>query len=444
MKKLLWLLLLFSVPLDSQIGGQNGYGCNAISICMNASTDLGAQINAAVTALGSAGGIIYLPAGTYTMSTTATINQQSISLMGAGPFASIINCTVAGDCLIIHPPHFSCCAPPATGNALGGPYAQFTIEGNGATGQNLLHTIDMSSTSMHDIFLDGANSSTSSCLLMEDAIYWTEENYFYNFQTGYNCQIAVNLKNDSGNSNQPGSFGYNHFDFHMQPYTGQYGFYLQGNAQLYNGYLHISANAIGGTIMHIGDTSGTGGFGGEPANERLELQAEGDTTGTVYNITTSASVPFVGWAIFYSLTQGTAYSSTFYVSPLNTNPANFVAVSTTAAYSASAAVNSGTGSTGYTFTGNCTLVTGNCLEAIGSAESTGNAALFGYNIGASQGVLGIWGEPQALGWDVSGNVYVAAGSSVIYRCPNSPYQVYWGSTAPSGCGTPVDTGLRTK
>jgi hypothetical protein len=34
------------------------------------------------------------------------------------------------------------------------------------------------------------------------------------------------------------------------------------------------------------------------------------------------------------------------------------------------------------------------------------------------------------------------GTNIVYRCPNSPYQVYWGSSAPGGCGTPVDTGLR--
>jgi hypothetical protein len=47
-------------------------------------------------------------------------------------------------------------------------------------------------------------------------------------------------------------------------------------------------------------------------------------------------------------------------------------------------------------------------------------------------------------WTHGGNAYVGGGTNVIYRCPNSPYQVYWGTTAPSGCGTPVDTGLRTK
>jgi hypothetical protein len=46
--------------------------------------------------------------------------------------------------------------------------------------------------------------------------------------------------------------------------------------------------------------------------------------------------------------------------------------------------------------------------------------------------------------DGNGNTFVGAGANVVYRCPNSPYRVYWGSTPPSGCGTPVDTGLRVK
>jgi hypothetical protein len=39
---------------------------------------------------------------------------------------------------------------------------------------------------------------------------------------------------------------------------------------------------------------------------------------------------------------------------------------------------------------------------------------------------------------------VNGGSIIVYRCPNSPYQIYWGSTAPSGCGTPIDTKLRVQ
>jgi len=40
------------------------------------------------------------------------------------------------------------------------------------------------------------------------------------------------------------------------------------------------------------------------------------------------------------------------------------------------------------------------------------------------------------------SVRATGGANVhIMRCPNSPFQVYWGSTPPSGCGTPVDTGF---
>lgn len=252
--------------------------------------DIGVQINAAVAELGQVGGEIILPAtsdGSWT--TTAMIPWRSISLVGRGPLASVFDCTVAGDCLVIHPDLYS----PTNGLPAGGTVAGFSIVGNGAAGQVDIHGEDLEGWVLHDIVLDGASASGDACLKLEDMNYWTERNHTYNVQFGYGCATSVELYTNPSNPNSYGSFGYNDFEFAMQPGTNQVGLSMVGTMELYNGSLTIVANAQGNNpsvIQVSGDATATG--------ENLWMNVEGMpgiSNGNIFDITsTNANLQFTG------------------------------------------------------------------------------------------------------------------------------------------------------
>ena len=63
-------------------------------------SDIGAQVNAAIAALGSSGGEIYIPAGTYTQTSTIYLPSH-VRLRGASATGTILNFTPTtwlGDC----------------------------------------------------------------------------------------------------------------------------------------------------------------------------------------------------------------------------------------------------------------------------------------------------------------------------------------------------------
>ena len=256
-------------------GGGSSIACTA-SIS-NTASDIGAQINSAVSTLGSAGGTICIAPGAYPMSTTATINQLGISLVGAGPQATIINCTVAGSCLIVAPPLFS----STTGNSIGGEVAGLSIYGDGSAGQILLNNKDIIGWSEHDLFLGGTSTFVPTCAEFQNVTNWTERNVTWNFQVGYNCTVPILF----AGFGVTGSFGYNRFSFDVSP-DGVYAIQFTGNGQLYNGSLRVTANhtGTGGGVLEFSNAFVVSG-------ENLELKAEEQGTGgTIFNVTSASNV----------------------------------------------------------------------------------------------------------------------------------------------------------
>jgi hypothetical protein len=89
-------------------------------------SDLGAQINAAASSLGTSGGVVKIPRGAYSWSTLVTIDPRIVSIVGDGsPFVTI-SCT-ASECLKLNEPTFSI----SQGGYIGG----FTLPSNGSAGR---------------------------------------------------------------------------------------------------------------------------------------------------------------------------------------------------------------------------------------------------------------------------------------------------------------------
>jgi hypothetical protein len=417
----------------------SGGGVTGMVTISNTGSDWGAQCNAALTTLGAGGGIIYTAPGTYTQSTTCTINQLNIQLLGAGPQASIVNCTFNGDCLALSPPLFT------NSRASAGTVANMAFIGNAGASQTPVHTRDMIGWTLHDLLIDGSTSPTApatgtSCLMMENVTAWTERNVTYNIQFGNHCYIPVNMKHDAGDSFQPGSFGYNEFSFAMEP--TDYGVYMQGNAVLYNGSLHLIANMQGGKLIHMQDTFSTQ-FTQTPDNitEKLNVNVENQTGGgQLFDLTTTKVALFEGWInnsnSFGSLVpQGTAFSQTFYLAPPGLTTTYLTSTSYTNTFGALTGSNTANGTFNLSLSGLCANITGTntCLGLMGKAASTNNSMTWGWNPSTTRGFLGVYGgSANGVEWDSSGHVFlpaVATSASTAPVCPNGT----GGALTTTGC-----------
>lgn len=275
-------------------------------IYLNTSSEVGAQITAAATALAATGGRIVLPVGTMTMTTTATITSPSVSLVGRGSLASKINCSVAGNCLLID---YSSSTSHGQIYGAGAEFSGFALVGNGAATQSIIHARDMGGVNMHDLDLDGASESGGSCLELEDYNYWTERNRINHVNFRYACYISMLFYANStqetsfcptSNTNLLCSFGYNDIQVSMNPGPGQFGFAFEGQGVLYNGTLiatqNLSGNCVGTPPSCTSGESAVGMYASgyfTVIREWLNLRNEENGTGDVAWNLTSANNNFL-------------------------------------------------------------------------------------------------------------------------------------------------------
>jgi hypothetical protein len=269
---------------------------------LSASSDIGAQFDAAVTSLGSAGGMIILPNSTnIPMSTTAHV-PPNVSVQGYGKLASIVNCTVAGDC-------FSYTQNPTTNGEIGGEYFGFEVNGSGASNQVLWHNHGMSGATMHDIQFEpyAGSGNAATCLEFENAAtgQFTESVVTYNVSLERQCTTGVLFSQNAGDSSN--SFGYNFFEFHVVSQGANYAVTGTGTAYLYNGSLTIYGNHVGpgGGILQFLNGFGTDAALGVP-NERLYIAVEenGSGAGVVVNLPSGT-----GTARFYGNVVNGAFNA---------------------------------------------------------------------------------------------------------------------------------------
>lgn len=385
-------------------------------IYLNTLSDLGAQCNTAVTTLASTGGVIVLPytgtAGT-AMSTNCTINKNNISVQGYGSRSSVIKCTVAGDCFTLNlTSDFFCIPSGCLGSGAGGTLDQinggtlqgFSVIGNGATGQNIIHTEDMFAWYMRDLFLDGASESGGICLEVQNVTYFSERNNL-DVEFGYGCTTSVELT-----TNLAASFAYNHLHFGLVPGTGQNGitFFATGGSSgqmaLYGGELYINANKNGTSANIINIPSGTAlstttGVGNlvHSAGEVLHLDVEEQGSGGhIWNVVSNtATLIWEGYTNVLAFVGSDVLNSNLIIGNHNSDVATRPGLSST-----NTASNTIVNPFGF-WCPNLLSSPGNCYGMVGVSTATGNAVNLGLSYSgsdnpASYGFLAINGYGAAL------------------------------------------------
>lgn len=275
------VLLSFSGPAVAQTTGsgatvlENGPTINP-QILANvryadqfSGTDLGAQINAAVSSLGSAGGVVKIRSGTYTWSTQVTIDPRLVSIQGDGsPFVSI-SCTAAL-CLLLNEPTFSI----GQGGSIGG----FTLTGNNTSSQIGIEAGGVIGELYEDIVLAGFSGTSATALMFNNAAAgngWMERTItrklrFDNNSVGW--MFEYNTANPVAVS-----FGYSNLEAQCDTVNSGQTCIKVASGWVYHSRIVIFGNVnTGGTLISV---PGTATGGGQLWANSYQIFAEGTGTG---------------------------------------------------------------------------------------------------------------------------------------------------------------------
>lgn len=248
-------------------------------------TDDTAAFNAAVAALptvnGSPAGVIYVPAAVYRINGAINNPGPYVSIIGDGPWASILDYRGNGDAIKVSNP-----SNPAAPGWLNGKYAgclrDFCIDGTGAGAAAIgLHYGDINGGEI-DILVQNFTGATAQAILFENAVWWTErvkcKALLRNNTFAVTYQIAT-----GGAATATGSFAHGDYDFQMYGLADQRAVRVLAGAHVADGTLRISGATTKGTVSNLGvlevsgtGPAGTGGAGGASLlfNEHLEILME--------------------------------------------------------------------------------------------------------------------------------------------------------------------------
>jgi hypothetical protein len=262
-------------------------------------SDLGAQINAAVTSLGTGGGVIRIRAGAYTWSTPVTINPLLVSIQGDGAPLVSIACT-ASECLKLNEPTYSI--------SQGGSISGFSMAGSGAASQVGVEAGGVIGEVFEDLALSGFSGSGAVALLFNNSASsngWMERTTTRKLRFDSNSvglEFEYNTLNGAAQS-----FGYSNLEVQCDTLSsGQTCIQVNGG-QVYHSRVVIFGNVpTGGTLIGIAGTTNA-----QMWSNDYQIFAEGSGTGLnvgsggVFN--GYGSVDFGGMAVVNG--NGPSYSA---------------------------------------------------------------------------------------------------------------------------------------
>jgi hypothetical protein len=174
------------------------------------------------------GGVIYLPAGIYTVNSTITVNAGGITLMGDGRWSTFINHAGTGDCVRM--------VGPVVNTSMGG-IKQIMINGTYATAPaTALHIGDGIQYEV-DIAIQNFTGTGSIGMHLDNTQWWTEQ--LHGTVLATNCQTSVVFDSTGSGYN---SFARTDLDVFISADAGQDGVAIQNGSLLYDGELVIRGN----------------------------------------------------------------------------------------------------------------------------------------------------------------------------------------------------------
>lgn len=200
-------MTMAQLPAVAWFNAVSGYGADPTG-----ATDSTTAISSAITAAQSAGqGIVYLPRGTYLTTSTITVSQSGIYLVGDGLWATTINFTGTGDALRWYD------ASAYTSRTVhgGGPSGISVSMGSAGSGSCALHAGDILRLQFA-ITVEGAGSANSTGIHLDNQNYWCEQAA----GTAYVDSCTQDVVFDcSGAATSTGSYDRGDFTFYLSHKT---------------------------------------------------------------------------------------------------------------------------------------------------------------------------------------------------------------------------------
>jgi hypothetical protein len=249
----------------TQFGADNTGAADSTTAIQNAINALSA----------SAGGVVYLPAGTYKVTSTLTMSNLLYAYVrGDGRWATTIKFTGTGDCLRVF-------NTDTTGKLTGGGLLDFTIDGTSAGNSSAgLHYGDMRAGELR-IAVQNFSGTSSIGVHLDNQNAWTEECFGYLWLSNNTQNLVFDV---SGATTATASFGYSDFGTQIVAHANQDGVVLASGALLYNSKLAVRANFAGSgsaqsnAVLRITGTVPAGhpnaAAGSKLVTSRLDIQAE--------------------------------------------------------------------------------------------------------------------------------------------------------------------------
>jgi hypothetical protein len=200
----------------------------------DSTTAFTSAIAAAATA---GGGVVYIPAGTYTISSTLTCTTVPVYFVGDGPWATIISYTGSGDCFRIYDSSTYNGRKTFAGGFLG-----ITLNGArakaGATG---LHVGDLLQYEL-DLTVQDFYGTGSIGVHLDNNYYWTEQ--LYGRIYAQNCTSDVVFDwTTSTSTTSSGSFERCDLDIYLDQVNAAFdGVVFRNGAFVTNGSMKIRGN----------------------------------------------------------------------------------------------------------------------------------------------------------------------------------------------------------
>lgn len=220
----------FNVTSTTYSGGADPTGAS------DSTAAFASAISAAATA---GGGVVYIPAGTYIISSTLTCTTTPVYFVGDGAWASTIKFTGSGDCLRIYDS-----STYGSRTKFGGGIVGLTIDGSGATSGVASTGVHLGDLLQYELDLTVQNFSQSGSIgvHLDNNYYWTEQ-LFGRIYSQYCASNVVFDWTSSTATTSSGSFERCELDIYInQDHAAFDGVVFQNGAFTGNSSLKIRGN----------------------------------------------------------------------------------------------------------------------------------------------------------------------------------------------------------
>jgi hypothetical protein len=204
----------------------------------------------AISAVATAGGgVIYLPAGTYTISSTLTCTTVPAYFVGDGAWATTISFAGTGDCFRVYDG-----STYGSRKKFGGGFVGITIDGTKAgAGSAGLHVGDLLQYEL-DLTVQNFSGAGSIGVHLDNNYYWTEQLYGRIYAQYCTSHVVFDWTS-STSSTSSGSFERCDLDIYVNQDSAKFdGVVFQNGAFVTNGSLKIRGN-FGASSSPVGSAA---------------------------------------------------------------------------------------------------------------------------------------------------------------------------------------------